>query len=139
MTRLFRVAAAVLVLGTPACRRLPTAANVPPSADFDFNPVAPIYAGQTKVTFNAAPSKDTDGSIVAYLWDFGDGTPQQNLGVTTVHVFPVVGTCILATYSVRLTVVDNQNAQTSVDHTVTVTDLPLPNSPICTASPAPTH
>ena len=129
------IAISSAVLG---CRRTPVAPNVPPVAEFTFNPVAPVFAGQTQVLFNASGSEDSDGSIATYLWNFGDGTPQQGLGVSPVHVFPVVGTCVNVTYSVLLTVVDNQNAQTTASHEITVTNLPDPKSPACTLpSPAP--
>jgi PKD repeat protein len=121
----------VLGLGGGACNRNPAAPDVPPTADFVFNPVSPIVAGQTRVTFNASASHSTDATISKYLWDFGDGSGQQNLGVSPLHVFPVVGTCEIVTYAVQLTVVDSDNLQASANHDVQVTNLPLPNSKAC--------
>jgi PKD repeat protein len=139
MTRsgFFLIAAAGLSLTASACDRH-TAPNIPPIAEFIFTPVAPIYAGDTPVVFNASGSKDVDGTVTMHLWNFGDGTPQQNLGASPVHIFPdTPTTCTLITYSVLLTVVDDHDAQTTVSHPVTVTELPDPKSPACQPSPTP--
>ncbi len=69
------------------------------------------------ITFDAASSSDPDGTIVSYLWDFGDGSTGS--GVTTSHSFANPGT-----YSVRLTVTDNLGATASTTYTVTVTANP---------------
>jgi len=55
-----------------------------------------------EVTFNASSSQDSDGYIVSYMWDFGDGN------VTTVED-PVVNHTYAASgiYNVTLTVTDN--------------------------------
>ena len=108
--------------------------NVAPKAEFNFNPVSPIYAGQTVVRFNTTGSIDADGQIVKYLWNFGDSgtTAQQDLGPTPTHIFTdTSATCLLKTYSVLLTVIDNEGAQDSIAHDVTVTELPAPGSPAC--------
>lgn len=119
------------------CNEQPTAPNVPPTAAFIFNPVSPVYAGQTTVTFNATGSADRDGTIGTYIWDFGDGSP-GTLGPIVMHVFPdTEATCTLIVYAVLLTVVDTQGAQGSIPHTVTVTELPDPRSPECIPTPTP--
>ena len=52
--------------------------------------------------FDASASFDPDGSIVAYAWDFGDGTTAT--GPTTSHTFASAG------YVATLTVTDNLGA-----------------------------
>lgn len=46
--------------------------NIKPVADFDYSPTEP-QSGET-VNFNAAASTDSDGYVVDYQWDFGDGS-----------------------------------------------------------------
>ena len=125
---------AILVLVLAAgCESLP---NVPPEAGFVFSPVSPIYAGETTVVFNASPSRDSDGRVTAYVWNFGDGSAEQTLdGPVVSHVFPDTGArCLDVTYTVLLTVRDDGGEHSSVDHTATVTERPVPGSPECTAT-----
>jgi len=140
MTRsglLFTVAAA-LTGAAFSCKDQPANPNLPPKAAFIFNPVSPIFAGQTVVVFNASPSSDPDGSIASYLWDFGDGTPQEDLGASAQHVFvdtPAI--CTRMTYSVLLTLVDNEGAHGNAAQQVSVIELPDPTSPACKVLPSP--
>jgi PKD repeat protein len=116
-----------------SCEDLPAAPNIPPTASFIYNPVSPIIAGDTAVTFNAVGSRDSDGSIASYVWTFGDGTPEQSTtSPTLVHVFadtPV--RCINVTYAVLLTVVDDKGASGSASQQVTVTEVPVAGSAQC--------
>ncbi|MEM0096733.1 MAG: PKD domain-containing protein, partial [Candidatus Bathyarchaeia archaeon] len=69
---------------------------------------AKIIAGETLVTFNASNSYDPDGTIVEYVWDFGDGKSGNGISVT--HVYSKPGH-----YCVQLTVIDeggNRNYKT---------------------------
>lgn len=66
------------------------------------------------VAVDASGSKDPDGSIASYAWDFGDGL--QGVGQTATHTYASTGT-----YPVRLTVTDNLNTETSLTKSVTVT------------------
>ena len=66
------------LLVVPACEDLPAAPNIPPTASFIFNPVSPITAGETPVSFNAVGSRDSDGTIASYIWSFGDGIEQSD-------------------------------------------------------------
>ncbi len=117
-----------------ACENLPEPPNIPPTASFFFTPVSPITAGQTTVNFNAEASRDTDGTIASYAWNFGDGTaPQTSTTATITHVFPDQPNlrCINATYAVQLTVTDNKGTSTSTSEQVTVIEPPPPGSPEC--------
>ena len=72
------------------------------------------------MAFDARSSVDTDGQIVGYSWDFGDGTSEQGAQVT--HSFPQSGT-----YSVKLFVTDNRGNTGSATAAVTLID-PAKNS-----------
>jgi hypothetical protein len=95
--------------------------------------VSPIYAGQTPVVFNASASRDPDGPISSYVWNFGDGTSEQTATSAVVtHVFPKTpGTCVDITYTVLLMAVDDKGQRDYVAQTVKVTELPAPSSAEC--------
>ena len=63
------------------------------------------------VAFTAAGSSDLDGSIVAYAWDFGDGTGATGAAVT--HTYPAGGA-----YTATLTVTDNDGLTGSAAVTI---------------------
>lgn len=88
-------------------------ANIPPVASFTFSPTV-ISVGQA-VSFDASASRDPDGTIVRYDWDFGDGTTAT--GVTVTHTYARAGS-----YLVSLTVTDNQGATNTATRTVTVSE-----------------
>ena len=73
-------------------------------------------------TFDGGASSDSDGTIASYEWDFGD--TNVGSGVAPSHTFAVAGS-----YSVSLTVTDNEGATNSVTHTVTVSDAPVNQPP----------
>ncbi|MEA2054913.1 MAG: PKD domain-containing protein [Candidatus Thermoplasmatota archaeon] len=64
--------------------------------------------GQT-IVFDGSGSYDPDGTIVSYIWDFGDGTGGS--GEVTTHSYSMGGT-----HTVTLTVTDNDGA-TDIDTT----------------------
>jgi trimeric autotransporter adhesin len=68
---------------------------------------------ETAGSFDAGTSRDPDGSLVSYAWDFGDGASAA--GATASHAYTWAGT-----YTVRLTITDDEGATDSV----TVTDTP---------------
>jgi PKD repeat protein len=130
--RLFLLVLVPMLLA--ACESLPEPPNIPPTASFFFTPVAPITAGQTPVTFNAEASRDSDGTITTYAWNFGDGTsPESGTTATMVHVFPDKPDlrCINATYGVQLTVTDDKGESSSTSQQVTIIEPPLPGSASC--------
>ncbi len=79
------------------------------------SPVAAFTSSSTDLTasFNASGSRDPDGSITAYEWDFGDGS--SGSGATPQHSYPGPGT-----YQVELTVTDNAGASDSVTNGVVI-------------------
>lgn len=86
--------------------------NQPPFAV--AGPDRMVCPGDT-VRFDAGASRDLDGAIRAYRWDFGDGTTAS--GVNADHVYAEPGT-----YTVSLTVVDDAGSSCSATtDTLTVT------------------
>jgi PKD repeat protein len=122
----------LLAVVAPACEDLPAAPNIPPTASFIFNPVAPITAGETPVSFNAVGSRDSDGSITSYVWTFGDGVEQSSNGPTITHVFvDTPARCIEITYTVLLTVEDDKGDRGTANQQVRVIEAPAPGSAAC--------
>lgn len=122
----------VFVAGCASGSTAPVTPNVPPVAQFVFNPVSPIFAGQTTVVFNAVGSTDPDGTITSYTWNFGDGTALETTQVAAVtHVFPKTSHCVDITYAVLLTVTDDKGTPNTASNTATVTNLPIPGSVQC--------
>ncbi len=71
-----------------------------PTATFTFSPTAPL-AGEI-VSFDASASDDPDGTIVSYLWDFGDGTNTTETSPIATHTYTEP-----ETYTVTLKIVDS--------------------------------
>lgn len=88
--------------------------NSPPKPSFTFK-----LNGLT-VSFDASSSTDSDGNIINYLWNYGDGSSGN--GQMSSHQYNTAGN-----YPVSLTVIDNQNAQTSTVLTVPVVLLTPPS------------
>jgi len=76
------------------------------------------YSGSVAmpVTFNAAGSADTDGSIVLYYWYFGDGSIAT--GASATHGYSSAGT-----FDVTLTVTDNEGLSDTATTTATIANL----------------
>ena len=70
--------------------------------------------------FDASGSSASDGSALAYAWDFGEG--RHGGGKTIAQAFVTAGA-----HAVSLTVVDGQNRRATVQHTVTVSAAPPPS------------
>ncbi len=97
-----------------------TVLNRAPEASFAASATT-VLAGET-IDFNASESRDLDGSIIGYIWDFGDETSAA--GVNVSHVYQEIGN-----YTVTLTVIDDDGATSSVDITIAVvTPIGLPLS-----------
>jgi PKD repeat protein len=83
-----------------------------PTADFTFSPNSPSTS--TPVNFDAGGSQATTGrTIVSYSWAFGDGA--SGSGQTTSHLYTSPGS-----YTVRLTVIDDQGKTSFITRTITV-------------------
>ena len=100
-----------------------TVPNIPPTAEFDFS------CSGLACDFDAHDSVDSDGTLVDYSWNFGDGSPVLQ-GHHISHLYAADGT-----YTVELTVTDDGGATDTTQQNVTV-----PNTPptasfsfICTA------
>jgi PKD repeat protein/C1A family cysteine protease len=98
------------------------------AADYDYfdgntAPVAQAFAdtfsGQAPlpVSFDGSGSYDTDGSIVACHWDFGDGASQS--GVSVDHTYENAGT-----FTATLTVTDDMGATASESMAIEATPDP---------------
>ncbi len=74
-----------------------------------------VEASELVVSFDASASSDADGQIDSYEWEFGDG--ESATGSTAEHTYAAAGT-----YSVTLTVTDDDGAQGSVSQDVTISD-----------------
>ena len=88
--------------------------NWPPTADAGADRAVDEGAW---IAFSASRSRDRDGSVVAYAWDFGDGTPGMS-GPSPTHRFGDDGA-----YIVTVTVTDNEGASASDSATITVANL----------------
>ncbi len=69
------------------------------------------------VTLDGTSSSDSDGTVVGYTWDFGDGSTGQ--GPIAVHRYAVGGT-----YTVRLTVTDDGGMTADASVTLQVAEGP---------------
>lgn len=90
--------------------------NQPPVAD----PNGP-YTGTagTPVALDGSGSTDPDGNIVAYNWNFGDGS--SGSGMTPSHTYAMQGT-----YNITLTVTDDSGAIDSATTSATIDAANLP-------------
>ena len=94
-------------------------ANIAPVAD----PGGP-YSGEPgqMITFDGSGSADPNGDVLAYSWDFGDGSTGS--GVSPTHAYTTA-----ANYTVTLTVSDGQ-LETSVTTTAEIAVAPANRAPV---------
>ena len=95
-----------------------TVENVPPKAHFTVSPERRV--ANATITFDASSSKDPDGSIKTYEWDFDDDGETDMTGVNVTHVFEHGGT-----FPVTLYVTDDDGARATLRQQVGVRDLEI--------------
>ena len=83
------------------------ASNAPPSANFSHQNTDSLF------TFDATSSYDSDGSIVEYKWDFGDGNTA--LGPVVSHTYTE-----LSSAQVTLTLKDNNGGISIIQRSVSL-------------------
>jgi|GEM_PF-1658442 len=107
---------------TPACTDLPCTVR---NGTFSTNRPPVAHAGPDRtvllndtVNFNASSSYDPDGELIAFFWDFGDGSSATGMNMT--HRYTENGIFV-----VNLTVTDNDGATGSDTCTITVNTPPV--------------
>jgi PKD repeat protein len=92
-------------------------ANVPPSAAFS------VDCSGTSCSFDASLSADSDGQVVDYEWDFGDGSGARGAYPVIGHEFAAEGN-----YLVSLKIKDDQGSSATAQSVISVT-VPRVNEP----------
>ena len=87
--------------------------NIPPNADFTFNPASPTRDDIVQFT---DLSTDADGFIVNWTWDLDDGTILYDTNIS--HQYTTVGV-----YNVRLTVTDDNGSISYKEKNVNVVNV----------------
>jgi subtilisin family serine protease len=95
--------------------------NAPPIAAINVSVTGLACAG------SGAASSDGDGSVVGYAWDFGDGSTAS--GMTFSHVYATAGS-----YTISLTVTDDDAATDSESAVVSVEDVTTPGPGVTVCS-----
>lgn len=104
--------------------------NIAPTAAAQVTPTTGfLKTGITNFSFTSTGSTDSDGTIAAYDWDFGDGSAHATTASAS-HVYSLAGT-----HTVTLTVTDDNGATDTETLTVTVADNVAPSAaPTVTAT-----
>lgn len=87
--------------------------NIPPVADFTWQPETPLVGEE--VTFDGTLSYDPDGEIYGYNWDFGDGNWTAGPNGIVKHTYKQAGE-----YTVALTVEDMLGGMATIEKTIRV-------------------
>lgn len=102
------------------------AANGAPTA------VGAVTCSLLECSVSGSQASDSDGSISGFLWEFGDGTSATTMDA--VHSYPTDGT-----YTVKLTVTDNQGGTSAWTQEVTVSAVAPNILPVAQGSLSCTH
>ncbi len=102
--------------------------NGAPTAQFTFSPSSPSMGAE--VTFDGSLSTDSDGVIVKYEWNYGDG--DWDVGKVCHHAFDNPGS-----YTVTLTVTDDRGYTGSASQTVALGEPKLPTASFVSSPGAP--
>jgi PKD repeat protein len=94
--------------------------NLSPVASFTALPA--LGTTPLDVTLDATASHDPDGTIASYLWNFGDGQTASASTFPFTHQFTVQSNS--ETFTIILTVTDNQGAAATAVQNVTVNPAP---------------
>lgn len=86
-----------------------------PIANFSYSPLNP-QVNET-ITFSPIGCNDPDGTIVSYLWDFGDGDLSTNQNPT--HTYLQTGS-----YTCTLSVTDNDGLIGTISRTIVDVEIP---------------
>lgn len=102
---------------------IPFPPNMNPTALFTALPASGVAPLDVSVT---STSYDTDGTIILYTWAWGDGSPNTSGAAVTAasHAFVNSGT-----YTITLTVLDNQGGLGSTTQQVVASAPPVPPGP----------
>ena len=87
--------------------------NINPVAS--FNKTTQTTSRGENIHFDATESYDTDGLVVSYIWDFGDGNTAT--GTEVDHIYETVGV-----YTVTLTITDSDGVTTKTTSAITITN-----------------
>lgn len=93
--------------------RVVSISNEKVAASFSFDP--PSGPAPLIVSFDASASKDPDGEIVNYEWDFNDDGIYEDEGVNTKHTFTEAGS-----FNVTLRLTDSNGEYSTVSNLVAV-------------------
>jgi subtilisin family serine protease len=96
----------------------PGGGNQPPTASYTHN----CGTSSLSCTFDGSASSDSDGTVVAHAWNFGDGTTAS--GAVVSKTFAAAGT-----YTVTLMVTDDDGATGSTSRQVQVGQPPANQPP----------
>lgn len=103
--------------------------NLPPTiTSLTTNPDSASGLAPLQVAFTAT-AQDTDGQVVSWSWDFGDGNTSTDQS-STIHIYQTPGT-----YTASLTVTDDGGTTSQPPATVEITVEETPTPPTITFQP----
>ena len=94
-------------------RNITVSIFIPPVANFTYSPSMPSVDYPT--TFDASASYDPDGTILLYIWDFGDNSTASTNETEITHIYTATGN-----YTVTLTVIDDAGLNDTTTTQITV-------------------